>query len=330
MASIIPNVHVEASKPKASPKKETNFSSVSEAWEETLPNRVDALEREADDQGGNSRGLQPLNSIGMTVANVVNTYGSGAHANDSKVLKPSLDRGMSTMAQASPSLDHHHPSRRSMGKSILGVMKNDRGSVFSYIKHNIVVAAQAGSNMWASCFNIRVEVDEREQRLLLGNRRFLNGDVQDCHAHWLRKLLESRRIAQILKCFALLTMVFAPMQFSLEPTCEFGGERQTVAVLKVIHLSCSWLYCLLSAGQFAALTTNLYLRARGSAGVYCRVFVDILAQSALIAEMVHLSERPHRLPTGAQGFMLMGTLKAPAPIAEAMLLASCNVSCAHT
>lgn len=197
------------------------------------------------------------------------------------------------------------------GKSLLfnrvGTMH--RPSILSYVRNNMVVAAQAGSNMWASCFNIRVEVDQKKQQALLSNRRFVNGVLQET-PHWLQKLLESRRIAQILKGFALLTMVSAPMQFALEPTCERKGDRQVVAVLKALHVSCSWLYVFLSAGQLAALTNNLALMARGLTGVYCRIFVDVLAQIGLIAELVHLSEVPSTLPTTAQGFMLLGTLKA--------------------
>lgn len=173
-------------------------------------------------------------------------------------------------------------------------------------------AAKYRGDLWTACFNIRLQVNDKEQYKLLRKKHFVNGDpepMEDGRCARLCNLLEGHQVTDKLKLMAIISMVATPLQFALEPMCMRSDERSVILVLKALHLAVSLVYLILASAQFWALIVEPVLKSKGLFPVWWRFLLDIVAQCGTVAEVVHLSEEPSRVPSAAQVVILLHFLK---------------------
>lgn len=177
---------------------------------------------------------------------------------------------------------------------------------------------------WASSFHIRAVLPTKQCQQILEARNASwkkNSTVSIKSEKSMWRLLHHRltpsaaqHCRQLLTTLAVVAVVFALLQLSIEPACELHSEQDATRVLKILHGLCSIVYFLLSfslhfqifdvepqRGEEHLELSQVLRHCIRTAGFW----YDVVSCVGMLAEIVHLpSTRTGGRPTPPQWIIL--------------------------
>lgn len=177
------------------------------------------------------------------------------------------------------------------------------------------------SNAWATLFNIRVGVSEAEQCRLLGARHCGCNEslTPEEGIQRLWHLLMGRSVSQVLKFLAVVSMFFAPVPLSVEPSCKLDLERSVALGSRAVHMSFSIVYVVLSFSRWWIIRWRIPIALRRKGFQRLHMYLDIASLGGFLAEIILIKPRHAGAYHWAQILWLLHLLKAWRVLGESAL-----------